>query len=361
VLRDVSPDLVERGLGVARRLFGDAVSRGGLCEADAEAGLARITGTTTWKGFDACDLVIEAIVENAGAKRRLFAELDGIVRPDTILASNSSALPIEETAGQVSHPGRTLGIHFFNPVGRMPLVELIIGRDTSAQAADRALGFVKGLGKSPVICRSSPGFLVTRVLFFYLNEAVRLWERGVPTEALDDAMREFGWPMGPMRLVDEVGVDVTEFIFGEMAGYFPDRFVRTQACARLLAAGLRGRKNGAGAGFYSYADGRERVNDRSTRGIAGRGGREAGRHHSISASLMAVMVAEATHCLEEGVVQSEDDADFALLAGAGFPAFRGGLMRCSRAIAEAGAPLMGVPMAPLRGKRRRPLPAEFNP
>src|SRR5205085_1007404 len=154
-------------------------------------------------------------------------------RPDALLASNTSALPIEEIAGHVSHPERTLGIHFFNPVSRMALVELIVGRHTSAEAAGTALSLVKALGKSPVICRSSPGFLVTRVLFFYLNEAVRRWEQGGTTAGIDTALRDFGWPMGPLRLIDEVGIDVTDFIFCEMEHYFPARFQRTQACAQL--------------------------------------------------------------------------------------------------------------------------------
>src|SRR4029078_10141348 len=115
---------------------------------------------------------------------------------------------------------------------------------------ERTLGLVRALGKLPVVCRSSPGFLVTRVLFFYLNEAVRLWEEGTSTLTLDGAMQEFGWPMGPLRLIDEVVIDVADFIVGEMAHYFPERFVRTTACGRLLDAGLKGRKNGASRGFY---------------------------------------------------------------------------------------------------------------
>jgi len=327
VLRDVQPEFVARGLEVARGLFDEAVKRKKLSAIEANAGLARLSTTTGWDGFERCDLVIEAIVENVAAKQQLFTELARVVRPDTILVSNTSALPIEEIAGHVPHPAHTLGLHFFNPVSRMPLVELIVGRHTSAEAAERALALVKALGKSPVICRSSPGFLVTRVLFFYLNEAVRLWEQGAATAAIDGALRAYGWPMGPLRLIDEVGVDVTDFFFGEMAHYFPTRFVRTGTCGRLLAAGLKGRKNGASRGFYRYEDGREVVNDAETRPLQSRGGTRERFAADLTDHLMRVMADEAQRCLDEGVVQSPDDVDFALLSGAGFPAFRGGLMR----------------------------------
>jgi 3-hydroxyacyl-CoA dehydrogenase/enoyl-CoA hydratase/3-hydroxybutyryl-CoA epimerase len=194
---------------------------------------------------------------------------------------------------------------------------------------------VKALGKSPVICRSSPGFLVTRVLFFYLNEAVRLWEQSLSAVAIDGAMRDFGWPMGPLRLIDEVGVDVTDFIFGELQHYFHDRFVRTNACTRMLAAGLRGRKNGTSRGFYRYEGRTEGVNDAETLPLAGARSHElAGDERQrveVTKRLMHVMVDEARRCLDEGVVKSPDDVDFALLSGAGFPAFRGGLMHWAAA------------------------------
>jgi 3-hydroxyacyl-CoA dehydrogenase/enoyl-CoA hydratase/3-hydroxybutyryl-CoA epimerase len=326
VIRDVKPELVERGMGVVRRLFDESVQLRKSSQDEARAGLARVMPTTRWDGFASCDLVVEAIVEEAGAKRRLFAELDGVVSPAALLASNTSALPIEEIAGHVSNPERTLGIHFFNPVSRMPLVELILGKATSAGSADRALSFVKSVGKSPVICRSSPGFLVTRVLFFYLNEAVRLWEGGVPTESVDSALRDYGWPMGPLRLIDEVGVDVAAFIFSEMEHYFPGRISRTRTCASMMAAGMLGRKNGAGTGFYSYPKGSELLNDVATRALAGPVASRTEDPAAITSRLMEVMASEARRCLDEGVVRSADDVDFALLVGAGFPAFRGGLV-----------------------------------
>ena len=325
VLRDVKPEFVERGLAVIRGVFDEAVSRKKTTAEAAAVGLARVKTTTAWDGFADCDLVIEAIVENVAAKQELFAELTKVVRPDCVLASNTSALPIEELMAKVTDQGRTLGIHFFNPVSRMALIELVLSPHTTRETAERTLAFAKALGKSPVICRSSPGFLVTRVLFFYLNEACQLWERGVPTDALDVALRDWGWPMGPMRLIDEVGVDVTDFIFGEMAHYFPDRFKSSTVCRRMLEAGMKGRKNGASTGFYAYVGGKEALNPAVEKF------RSAARNETdakaLSEQLNRVMIDETKRVLDEGVLKSPDDADFALLMGTGFPAFRGGLMR----------------------------------
>lgn len=321
ILRDVNDEVLARGRRVAAELFDGAVQRGKLSAADAQAGLGRLKTTTTWDGFADCDLIIEAIVENVAVKQALFAELMAVARADALLATNTSALPLEEITAQLPDASRVVGLHFFNPVSRMPLVELILGRATARGAAEAALAFVKTLRKTPVVCRSAPGFFVTRVLFFYLNEACRLWESGVRTEALDAAMQAWGWPMGPMRLIDEVGIDVTDFIFGEMAHYFPARFERSRICGQLLAQGLKGRKNGASCGFYVY-QGRDASPNPGVQPVAA---------CELSADeivrrLMSVMTAEARRCVAEGVVLTEDDADFALLSGTGFPAARGGLL-----------------------------------
>lgn len=325
VLGDSNAGMLERAKTVMGGIFAQAVKRGKLTEPAAQAALEGIRLAPTLEGFADCDLVIEAIVENVAAKQKLFTALAAVVRPETLLASNTSALPIEEIAGHVPHPARTLGLHFFNPVSRMRLVELVVGRETSPTTTATALAWVQALGKTAVVCRSAPGFLVTRVLFFYLNEACRLWEEGVPGDEIDRAMRDWGWPMGPMRLIDEVGVDVTDFIFGEMAHYYPGRFQRAKICTRLLESGLKGRKNGASEGFYTYAANGEALNPVVT---AWQGAPAAAPEAKVIVDrLMGVMIAEAKRCLAEGVVASPADVDLALLSGAGFPAARGGLMQ----------------------------------
>lgn len=329
ILRDTQPAALERASAVIRGLFEGAVSRGKCTPDEAAAGLRRIAVTTGWSGFEAADLIIEAVIEDAALKRDVLAEVAKVVSPDALIATNTSALPLEELFGPVPSPERTLGLHFFNPVSRMPLVELVVGEKTSAATRDRAAAFLAAIGKQAVVCRSSPGFVVTRVLFFYLNAAVRAWEQGVPTEEIDAGLREFGWPMGPLRLIDEVGIDVTDFIFGELAHYFPERFRRTAACAQLKRAGLAGRKNGAGRGFYRFDGGPERANDDESRRVTTTNSAAftASRGSSaLAAELMRVMTDEARRCVDEGVVASAAEVNLAMRIGAGFPVARGALL-----------------------------------
>lgn len=328
IMNDVDAETLKQGVTVIRELFADAVKRGKMTYEFAHRATGGIGITTDLQDLEDVDMVIEAIVENAETKRALFQKLAKVVRPDCILASNTSALPIEEITAGVEHPGRTIGVHFFNPVSRMSLVELVLSPPTTRDTAERALGFVRALGKSPVICKSAPGFYVTRALFFYLNAACQLLEQGVPTDAIDRAMCDWGWPMGPMRLIDEVGVDVTDFIFGELKHYYPARFERAAICGRLLEAGLKGRKNGTSSGFYSYQNGREIQNSAVvpyTPPVAKPMAATAIQDH-----LNGVLIAETKRVLDEGVLKTADEADFALLLGAGFPSFRGGLMRYAK-------------------------------
>jgi 3-hydroxyacyl-CoA dehydrogenase/enoyl-CoA hydratase/3-hydroxybutyryl-CoA epimerase len=331
ILNDANVDALRHSVDIVRKLFADEERHGRMTREEAHKAMGSIGITTDLRDFEDCDIVIEAIVEDAVAKRKLFAELARVVPPDCLLVSNTSALPIEELMADATNPGRSLGLHFFNPAGRMPLVEVVLGAQTTRETAERALGLVRALGKTPVVVKSAPGFFTTRVLFFYLHEACRLWEQGVPTGVLDGAMREWGWPMGPMRLIDEVGVDVTELIFGEMRRYFPGRGVSANICARMLAAGLKGRKNGASSGFYTYDGPQEEPNPAMMQFAPQSMAAVAMTPPAIQERLLNVLVAETERTLAEGVVKSADDADLALLLGAGFPAFRGGLMRWARA------------------------------
>jgi 3-hydroxyacyl-CoA dehydrogenase/enoyl-CoA hydratase/3-hydroxybutyryl-CoA epimerase len=329
LVNDVDTIALKQGVQMVRELFHDEERRGLVTAAAAHKALGGIGITTDLRDFEDCEIVIEAVVENVAVKRKVFADLAKFLGPECIFASNSSALPIEEIAAGISHPERAVGLHFFNPVARMPLVEVIIGAQTNRETARRVLAFAQALGKLPIVCKSSPGLFVTRVLFFYLNEACRLWEQGVPTDALDRAMREWGWPMGPMRLIDEVGIDITDFIFAELAQYFPGRFISTTLCRRMLSAGLRGRKNGTSAGFYTYENGEPTLNPAAARlappaPVAMDG-------PAIQAELIRTLTDETQRTLAEGIVKTPDEADAALLVGAGFPAFRGGLMRSARA------------------------------
>lgn len=329
VLKDVDEPVLGRAREIIARLFEEAVRRGKSTAAEAEAATAAIHTTTEWDGLADCDLVIEAIFEDLAAKQALFRKLAALVPPTTILASNTSALPIDAIGADVPGPERVMGIHFFNPVSRMPLVEVILGPRTGRATAYRIAQLARAIGKSAVFCRSSPGFIVTRILFFYLNEAVRIWSTQPDTRAIDEAMLDFGMPMGPLRLIDEVGIDVTAFIIEGMGGYYAGRFEPATAAAKLVAASMKGRKSGAG--FYRYSGRRESVNDDA---VAITGAAPVGEPLSaaqIRERLLDLMAREARGCIEEGVVKSADDIDFAMLLGTGFPAFRGGLTHWARA------------------------------
>ncbi|HVU16818.1 MAG TPA: 3-hydroxyacyl-CoA dehydrogenase NAD-binding domain-containing protein [Candidatus Didemnitutus sp.] len=335
LMNDVDTIALKQGVQMVRELFHDDERRGLTTGAAAHKAIGGIGITTDLRDFEDCEIVIEAVAENVAVKRKVFADLSKYLGPDCIFASNSSAIPIEEMTAGIAHPGRAIGLHFFNPVSRMPLVEIILGPQTDRETARRVLAFVQSFGKLPVVCKSSPGLFVTRVLFSYLNEACRLWEQGVATEALDAAMRDWGWPMGPLRLIDEVGVDITDFIFAELGQYFPGRFIATTLCRRMLSAGLRGRKNGTSAGFYVYGDGEPRVNP-AVAALAASAPMSMDAA-TIQAELTRVLIDETQRTLNEGIVKTPDEADAALLVGAGFPAARGGLMRFARSSGYAGS------------------------
>ncbi len=251
--REVSPDLCERGRGTIARYLARGVEKERLTQAEHDAALARLTTTTELGDLAGCDLVIEAIVEDADAKRRLFAELTQVV-PDAILATNTSALSVTEIASAAAKPERVVGLHFFNPAPVLPLVEVVRTELADEEAYESAYAFAATLGKEPIRCHDTPGFVVNRILIPLLNDCVRvLDEARVTPEDLDRAMR-FGlnWPIGPCALVDLIGVDVhvhaSEALFralGEPRMAPPPRLVE------MAAAGKLGRK--AGQGFFSYA------------------------------------------------------------------------------------------------------------
>ncbi len=334
VLLDVDEQALNRARGIIAKLFAEVVSRGRTSEAEAETASAAIHTTTDWGELAKCDLIIEAIIEDLAAKQSLFAKLASLVPPTTILASNTSALPIDAISAGLPGPERVIGIHFFNPVSRMPLVEVSLGSLTSRPTADRVAAWTRAIGKRTVFCRSSPGFIVTRILFFYLNEAMRIWSTQPDTRAIDQAMLDFGMPMGPLRLIDEVGIDVTACIIDGMCGYYAGRFEPATAAAKLVGASLKGRKSSAG--FYHYSSSGEVVNEEAAAIAGAAPSGDPLTAAQIRDRLLDLMVREAHGCIEEGVVKSAEDIDFAMLLGTGFPASRGGLTQWA---AASGHPL----------------------
>jgi 3-hydroxyacyl-CoA dehydrogenase/enoyl-CoA hydratase/3-hydroxybutyryl-CoA epimerase len=319
LLRDLDRDRVAAGMKSVRGLFDVAVKKRVLTKHEAMRRFDLVTPSAEPVPLNRYDLVVEAAVENLEIKKRIFADLCERSRPDTILATNTSALPISAlcTAKGVTHPERIVGLHFFNPVSRMKLVEVVVTDHTSPEVVERTLAFVRKIGKLPVVVKDSPGFLVNRILMPYLIEAGRLVDRGVSPEVIDEAML-----MGPIRLLDEVGIDVAAHVAVTMREAFGDRFELPRVLTRLVKEEHFGRK--AGKGFYRYEKGK-------VRGVSvGKFTSSATEERDIATKLAGLMVTEAKLCLKEGVARDADDIDLAMVMGTGFAPFRGGPLAWDR-------------------------------
>ncbi len=253
VAREISDELLERGKAYLQRSFARGVERGKVSQADAEAALARISFTTQLADFAHCDLVIEAATENMPLKKTLFTELDVICKPEALLASNTSSLSITEIASATQRADRVVGLHFFNPVPVMPLIEIVRGLLTSEETLDAVRTLGQLLNKQLVFAKDNPGFIVNLLLVPYLFDAVRALENGVATkEDIDTAIKlGLNHPMGPFTLMDFVGLDTCLFIGDAMYQEFKEaRFAAPPLLRRMVTAGLLGRKSGRG--FYAY-------------------------------------------------------------------------------------------------------------
>ena len=341
ILRDVAREQIDRGLANIEKTYADAVKRGLMSEEKAKQGRARICGSTAPMELRDVQFVIEATSEKMEIKKVVFRELAMEAGPKTVVATNTSALPVSELADVTVSPEHVIGLHFFNPVSRMKLVEVVIARQTSEGTRDRSLAFVRQIGKLPVIVRDSPGFLVNRVLFPYLLDAAELFESGVDAERIDRALVEWGMPMGPLRLIDEIGVDITIDIGNTLEKAYGQRDHVSAVLLWLRDQQMLGRK--AGAGFYKYEGKKQTPNDsllkwRATSGGAVPGSGEGSTNgqppssppataEEIALRLVLLMVNEAARCVEEKVVDSPADADYGMILGTGFAPFRGGPLR----------------------------------
>jgi 3-hydroxyacyl-CoA dehydrogenase/enoyl-CoA hydratase/3-hydroxybutyryl-CoA epimerase len=324
-LRDLKPEALTKALQTARDLINERGRRRGASARDRDAQLARIFPTLELTGAGRADLALEAVVEDLEIKRRVFGELEVRVGPEALLATNTSSLSVDALAAGLRHPERLCGLHFFNPVHRMPLIEVVKGTRTSDRALATAVAFARRLGKTPVVVNDAPGFVVNRVLMPYLREAMFLLEEGFELSDIDAAMRRFGMPMGPFQVLDEVGLDVALKVAGVLSKAFPDRMTPAAALDTLVAAGRLGRKTGLG--FYRHR-GRKRERDAHLRDILGLDPARRGAMPDLLSERMALaMVNESARCLEDGVTRTAGEIDLAMVFGAGFPPFRGGPLR----------------------------------
>jgi 3-hydroxyacyl-CoA dehydrogenase/enoyl-CoA hydratase/3-hydroxybutyryl-CoA epimerase len=331
---------------------------------EAQAIQDRLAASTEWGRLETTDVWLEAVVEDMGTKQKLMAmAVERGLQPAAVIATNTSSLSVTEMAKGVPNPERVVGIHFFNPPEKMPLVEVIRGEHTDAATVATACKLALRLGKFPVVTADAPGFLVNRCLAPYVNEAARLLLEGTPPEAIDAAMLDFGMPMGPCRLLDEIGFDTAAKVSAVMEAGFPERMVPCELFAAMAAAKALGTKSGGGIyGKDGTGDGPGRAVIESLRQKRGTPARTASRSELLH-RLIYPLVDEAYRCLDAGIVQGEEDLDLGLVMGIGFPPFTGGITRFARqqglasitAVLDELSRSLGVRFQPSDGLRRRAL------
>ena len=326
-MKDIRHEAVTGGLQHARGRFDKAVERRKLSRREAAQRMDLIGGGLDCRGIAGVDLVVEAVVERMDVKRAVLRETEDHVGSECVLATNTSSLSVDGMAEALQRPERFCGMHFFNPVDRMPLVEVVRGRTSSDQAVATVYAFALRLGKVPVVVRDGPGFVVNRILGPYLNEAGYLLGDGATIERIDGAAKAFGMPMGPLRLIDEIGIDVSRHAGAALHEALGERLAPSPVLLALGNTKRLGRKGGVG--FYLYEKGDEKRIDETVYAELGSvvpAPKDMAEQEIVN-RLMLAMINEAARVLEEGVIGSASAVDLAMIMGTGFPPFRGGLLR----------------------------------
>lgn len=332
-MKDINQAGLDLGLSEANKLLSKRVNRGRMKVAQMGKVLADIDSTLSYDHFDAVDIVVEAVVENPKVKQSVLADVEKQVGQDTIIASNTSTISITYLAQTLQRPQNFCGMHFFNPVHAMPLVEVIRGEQSSDQAIARTVAYATALGKKPIVINDCPGFLVNRVLFPYFAGFMGLLKNGADFQLVDKVMERWGWPMGPAYLMDVVGIDTGSHAEQVMAEGFPDRMTKAfKTAGDVMFENQRyGQKNGKG--FYIYEmDKRgkpKKITSQDSYDLLAPhcDARKEFDKEEVIVRMMLPMATELARCLEEGVVSSAAEADMALVYGVGFPPFRGGVFR----------------------------------
>ena len=286
-----------------------------------------VGGTVDYSGFENADLVIEAVFEDLNVKHQVLREVEPIIPEHGIFASNTSTIPIARIASAAARPDRVIGMHFFSPVHKMPLVEVIAPDETAPDVIATVVAFAKKIGKTVIVVRDAPGFYANRILSPYVNEAGRLLDEGARVEDIDRALVKFGFPVGPITLIDEVGLDVAGKVGNIIADSFGDRMVPSRTLQQVVSAGRYGRKGKKG--FYLYDEaGKKGDVDESIYTLTPAGAtRSTFTDEEIQERTVLAMVNEAVRTFEEGIIRSARDGDVGAVFGIGFPPFRGGPFR----------------------------------
>ncbi|HEX7025589.1 MAG TPA: fatty acid oxidation complex subunit alpha FadJ [Gemmatimonadales bacterium] len=324
-LKDADLPRVGRGLKAATDILKGQLTRRRITRQEFERKSALLTGSGAWQGFDRADMVIEAVFEDLAVKRTVMAEIEAVVPPTAVVASNTSTIPISDIAREAAHPERMLGMHYFSPVDRMPLLEVIPTDRTSPDAIATAVQFGRRMGKTVIVVQDRPGFWVNRILSPYLNEAGVLLAEGAPIELIDRTMTRFGFPVGPIALLDEVGIDVAVKASGVMHAAFGDRMTPGPGIAKMVEAGRLGRK--AGKGFYAYHGGHKTDPAAEAYRILGIKPLASVDAREVERRLVYIMLNEAALAASESVIRSARDGDIGAIFGIGYPPFLGGPLR----------------------------------
>ncbi len=326
VVKDQSFELASKARKHVYRSASRRVKKGAMRPFDRDVMLERVAASAAYDAFSDVDLVIEAAPEDAGLKKRLIGDVEDVVRPSCIFASNTSSIPISDLAKASSRPDQVIGMHYFSPVPKVPLLEIIRTDRTPDWVLASAFEVGRTQGKTIIIVNDGPGFYTTRILALYMNEALDLLDDGADVQAVDHAMRDFGFPMGPYELFDLVGIDVSAKITQVLGEFFIERgIVPNHRADEMVEAGLKGRKTGRG--FYVHEEGKKKeVNDAAYRFFGGSGA-SSPPDGDVQQRLAMALVNEAVKCLDDGILDSPVDGDVGAVFGLGFPPFRGGPFR----------------------------------
>lgn len=329
VIKDVSPEAVEKGMKAVRKIYQGRIDKGKMSAAELEPKMALISGSTSYEQIKDADIVVEAVFENMELKKKVFKELDEVCQPSTILASNTSALSISELGGVTKKADKVIGMHFFYPAHVMKLVEVIPGLGTSSETIDDVTAFSESLRKIPIRVNECAGFLVNRLLMPYLNEAAFCLQEGAATpKEIDQMMVNFGFPLGPFTLVDMLGLDICTDVVKVLLGSYGNRMEPARIWNKIYEKGRYGVKRGTG--FYLYGDTNQAqdTKDKVLDEIILQVQKETGiKGTKVSLErLVMPMINEAVICLQEGVSKGSD-IDIAMLAGLGFPQDKEGILR----------------------------------
>lgn len=325
LMKDITPAALELGLKQASQNFSAALKRKRMTQDDFNRKMRSIEPTLNFDAFKSADLVVEAVVENMDIKKKVFAEIEGYVRSDCLLTTNTSSLSVEEMSKALKDPSRFAGLHFFNPVHKMPLVEIITHEKVDQKVIDTLVKWTLDAKKTPIVVKDGPGFLVNRILGAYLNEAAFLLQEGVSIEAVDEAALNFGMPMGPLRLIDEIGIDVGMKVGKILHEGLGDRLKPSDLPERVYDLKLLGKKGGKG--FYIYDEKGKVVGKNPDVVKLLPSKRTKMDEMVIQMRLFLPMVNEAAYIFADRIVDKASTVDMGMIYGTGFPPFKGGLLR----------------------------------